>query len=382
MPLKSYLKPYLAAHVLSQTFQRKRRAKIERLRQRKKAPHRLDVFHDPTDPYSVLLSQVLPKISDKYKIDIHTHLISPPDDSAHPERELLHSYAREDAARLARKAKIPFEYKPTKSPTHTITADALLKTLGHYQGGMIHYGGEWYWGLDRLHYLETRLTDLEACLRTEKNAPLFIPPIVPRRTEDIAPDTQGELHWYFSFRSPYSAISADRIIALANAYSLTLKLRFVLPMVMRGLPVPPAKKQYIPLDTAREARHYGVPFGKICDPLGAGVERGYAILHKAISQDHGLEFVQTYFRMVWSEGVNASSDHGLRSIVKAANLDWETSKTSLKDESWRTTAEANRTEMMSRGIWGVPSFRIDDFIVWGQDRLWAIEDELERLFWT
>jgi len=24
---------------------------------------------------------------------------------------------------------------------------------------MICYGGEWYWGLDRLHYLENRLRD-------------------------------------------------------------------------------------------------------------------------------------------------------------------------------------------------------------------------------
>ena len=26
--------------------------------------------------------------------------------------------------------------------------------LKHYSGGMFHYEGEWYWGVDRLHYLE------------------------------------------------------------------------------------------------------------------------------------------------------------------------------------------------------------------------------------
>ena len=41
-------------------------------------------------------------------------------------------------------------------------------------------------------------------------------------------------------------------------------------------------------------------------------------------------------------------------------------------------AEANRLEMMERGIWGVPSFRVGDTITWGQDRLWVIEHALQK----
>ena len=33
----------------------------------------------------------------------------------------------------------------------------LRERLGHYLGGMLYYGGEWYWGVDRLHFLERRL---------------------------------------------------------------------------------------------------------------------------------------------------------------------------------------------------------------------------------
>jgi 2-hydroxychromene-2-carboxylate isomerase len=40
----------------------------------------------------------------------------------------------------------------------------------------------------------------------------------------------------------------------------------MLPMVTRGRPVPPEKERYIVLDTAREARLWGIPFGKIIDP--------------------------------------------------------------------------------------------------------------------
>jgi len=30
------------------------------------------------------------------------------------------------------------------------------------------------------------------------------------------------------------------------------------------------------------------------------------------------------------------------------------------------------------GLWGVPGFRVGDAGIWGQDRLWAVEDEVLR----
>ena len=40
----------------------------------------------------------------------------------------------------------------------TLTKNKLLrKKLGHYQSGMFYYAGEWYWGIDRLPYLEKRM---------------------------------------------------------------------------------------------------------------------------------------------------------------------------------------------------------------------------------
>ena len=34
-------------------------------------------------------------------------------------------------------------------------------------------------------------------------------------------------------------------------------------------------------------------------------------------------------------------------------------------------------DMLARGIWGVPSFRVDESpLLWGQDRLWMLEEDL------
>ena len=371
MGLKSLIVPPLAERRLSRDTLEKNRAKYERSRAKTGEPHIIEFFHDPSDPYSQLLAKALTDFRTQHKVELRTHIIGPPAANAAPEVEKLRTYAKWDAALLARKAGIDFEFLETPPANNTAQADARLAELGHYMGGMLHYGGEWYWGLDRLHYLQDRLSNVGVGTGDF----IYTPPTVPSDQGH----TGAELHWYLSFRSPYSAIVRHRVKALADAYGATLKLRFVLPMVMRGLPVSPLKKKYIPLDTAREAHRLGVPFGRICDPVGKPVELAYSLLTWARGQGRDYEYAQSWLHGVWAEGIDAGGERGLRKIAERAGLDWTAAKTTLRSEDWRAEAEANRVEMMDYGIWGVPSFRVGETITWGQDRLWVVEDVLKSM---
>ena len=231
---------------------------------------------------------------------------------------------------------------------------------------MLYYGGEWYWGLDRLHYLETRLRHVGTLAKPDK-FPVSSVPVSEGQLD-------GALHMYMSFRSPYSYIALQRAITLTKAYRVELKLRYVLPMVMRGLPVPKSKRLYIVNDVAREAKRLGLPFGRIVDPLGKAVERGYALMPWAREQGKDIEFSQSFTSSVWSLGIDATTDKGLRHIVEAAGLPWDEAKEQLLTDKWLTEAENNRQELTGLGLWGVPSFRFEDKCVWGQDRLWLIEE--------
>lgn len=375
MSIKSLIVPRIASKILSRQTRDKKRARFERTRIEAGEDHIVEFFHDPSDPYSQLLEKVLPALTERYKINLLTHLVSPPSAGAAPEREKLAEYSKMDAMRLAKKAGVDFRIEERTQAANTTVADARREKLGHYLGGMLYYGGEWYWGLDRLHYLEERLMDMG--LRHGGNGRNFIyaPPQVPSGLGR----TNADLHWYLSFRSPYTAIVRDRVKSLADAYGANLKIRFVLPMVMRGLPVPKAKKKYIPLDAAREARRLGVDFGRVLDPVGRPVELGYSLL--SWSREHGreYEYVQGWLKAVWAEGIDAGSKSGIQKIVERAGLNWDEAKDILGNEDWRDEAEANRQEMMEYGIWGVPSFRVGDTITWGQDRLWVIEHALQKL---
>ena len=194
------------------------------------------------------------------------------------------------------------------------------------------------------------------------------PPVGPKRV----------LNMFLSFRSPYTYIAMARAGRLAAHYGAELRLRFVLPMVMRGLPVPSAKRLYIVRDTKREAERLGLRFGNMVDPVGPGVERGLAVLHQAIALGRGAEFAESFLQGVFADGLDAASDPGLFRIAARAGLDEDIVAVAVRDDTWRAVAEANRAELLAAGLWGVPCFRVDDGpVFWGQDRLWAVE----RHFW-
>ncbi len=388
------------------------------------------------DPYSHLAAQLLDRLVECYDVELVTHLVGPPSDANAPERALLAAYARKDAADVAphygltfprdaavptpdQVARISSALAGAKDPTTfaaraTALGDALWsgakdrlaglaadaspadeaetarriaagterrRKLGHYAGAMFYYGGEWYWGIDRLYHLEQRLAELGAT-RPEARVPIApcpaIDPEPPKVGEDVA------LEFFPSLRSPYTAAAYEPTLALAQATGARLVLRPVLPMVMRGAPVTLVKGSYIFFDTKREAEARGIRYGRsFVDPVGPPVERAYSLFPWARERGRGAELLGAFLRAAFDEGVDTSREAGLRHVVEAAGLPWSEASAILGNEDWCAELEANRQAMYRElGLWGVPSYRVRgpegvaDFSTWGQDRLWLVAAEL------
>ena len=256
--------------------------------------------------------------------------------------------------------------------------------LGHYLSATLYYEGEWYWGLDRLDHLQQRLRDLglQKADSTLMEFNRTWRDFCRHPVADIPPAENKPLVLYFSARSPYSHLGLEQMLQLAQHYRQPLMIKPVLPMLMRGLKVPALKKWYIFADTQREARKRGIAYGYIADPLGAGVERCYSLFAWAQQQGKAADYLLSFSRAVNSEGVLAETDSGMRLIVQRAGLNWPDAKAILQRDDWRTHwqdwAEANRQEMISYGLWGVPSMRYGELAVWGQDRIFVIERALRQ----
>ncbi len=203
---------------------------------------------------------------------------------------------------------------------------------------------------------------------------LDLPVVPPAAAQDLPP-----IDLFYSFRSPYSHLCVRRVSAVADAFGLELVLRPVLPLMMRGVNVPRSKLRYILRDAAREAETLGVPFGNAMDPLGVGVERCHAVFAYAQSEHRAREFLQNASELIWSEGVDAATDEGMRKITARTGLFWPEAKQAMESDDWRETAEENRQLMLSLGSWGVPTMSLGDYAVWGQDRIWLLARHLEEL---
>jgi len=259
----------------------------------------------------------------------------------------------------------------------------LLRKMGHYNCATMYYAGEWYWGVDRLHYLVERFDDqglnrfrdpVPELASLEQATRLKLPATVPARAETLPP-----LEIFHSFRSPYSYIGLAHAYEIADAFGLTLEIRPVLPMVMRGVSLPQSKLMYIIKDANREAQHHEVPFGKIADSLGVGSERCIAAFYYAKKQGRERDFLIEAGKAVFAEAIDVATDEGMQVVAERSGLFWPELQAAIQDEGWRDQAEANRELLTEAGLWGVPTYKIGEQAFWGQDRDWLVARKIEDL---
>lgn len=437
MSIRNKLRSKLVSLLVSEKTQTLKRSLAESGRKLGRRAHIVSVFLELDDPYSYLLAHYLPDLAAAYDIELRYYLTQSCTDTAHrPEPEMLAVYADQDCARLAAELGVPFLDKGAapavehrRALIDTLAAsigtpdfgsellaaiasywrgdsegvarrlsgagitgegDAMLaenqkrlQELGHYNSATLHYAGEWYWGVDRLHYLLERLDALGARHESAPIARLASIRQVMQTTLPVAPPGAARdlpsLELFYSFRSPYSYLCLQRVFAIADAFKLQLVVRPVLPMVMRGMQVPQRKLAYIAKDTSREARRLDIPYGQFADPVGVGVERCLAVFFYAQGERRERDFLLHAGEAIWSRAIDVATDKGMRKVTGRCGLFWPDVLTAMEDESWRQNVEENRESMFDSGSWGVPTIRLGDYVVWGQDRDWLLARHIEEL---
>lgn len=425
-------------------------------------------FHQVDDPYSHLAAQALPLLQERYRVHFAPHLAPEQGAAFAGDLERYPQWALADAADVAPFYGLSFPNNAALPGADAVLAanqalaqqlasegfaqaavkvgDALWRgvaqagegacaetvrkalrqggelrrRLGHYRGGMLHFEGEWYWGVDRLCRLEERLAaagfsrvpDAPLCVprpKAEEAAGLLqakgaslnsgVPGAVNAGSasvrspaeESTPPSAKASnkgaleavtLEFYVSLRSPYTAISFRRTLDLAAGLGVNLALKPVLPMVMRGVPGPAAKGIYIMNDARREADAAGVRFGRIVDPLGEPVRQAFSLYPWARESGRAAAYLQSYLDAAFADGIDIGSRRGLRRVVERAGLPWREAAARLGEDSWQQELERNLADMHAVGLWGVPSYSVSGgakpgrFSCWGQDRLWRVEAEI------
>lgn len=189
------------------------------------------------------------------------------------------------------------------------------------------------------------------------------------------------IRFYFSFRSPYAWIAAERLEAELGGLGVPVESIPIFPTpddFPNDPSAMPAKIAYLVQDVPRLARERGLmvrfPSAADCD---------WALPHAAFlgakQAGAGRRFMVAMFRKRFSEGLDLGDEQVLASAAREAGLDPEVVLAAAHSDALRAQVSAGwRCGMDRDGIFGVPSFVYAGRLYWGQDRMHFLRDAVLR----
>lgn len=189
-----------------------------------------------------------------------------------------------------------------------------------------------------------------------------------------------QIDYFFATISPFVYLAGTRLEAIAARHGATI--------VYKPLDGPalfprtggqvlaerhPSRKAYRLQELRRHSKKLGMPLN--LQPAFFPVNpapSSYAVISAAKAGGGDLGgLVHGFTRAVWAENRNIADGEVVQDILRAHGFD-----PALADRGMLASAEtyvANLEEAVSRGVFGLPSYLVDDELFWGQDRL----DELD-----
>jgi 2-hydroxychromene-2-carboxylate isomerase len=180
------------------------------------------------------------------------------------------------------------------------------------------------------------------------------------------------IRFYFSFRSPYAWLAAERLEEELGDLGVPIERIpiFPTPELFPNDPLAlPEKSAYLVQDIVRLTRERGLEVR--FPPSG---DHDWALSHAAFlgAQELGAghQFMLEAFRKRFSEGRDLCEDEVVAEAAREADLDPEAILSAAHDEALRDEVSAGWLAGRERdGIFGVPSFLYAGRLYWGQDRM-------------
>ncbi|AZE66296.1 2-hydroxychromene-2-carboxylate isomerase [Pseudomonas synxantha] len=191
------------------------------------------------------------------------------------------------------------------------------------------------------------------------------------------------LEFFFDLGSPATYLAYTQLPALCAETGAQLVYQ---PMLLGGVfkatgnasPIMvPAKGRYMLDDLARYAKRYNVPLR-----FNPNFPINTLILMRAITgmQIHQaerlLDFIDCLFRALWVEGRHLGDPEVLASVLSEHGFDPGQVLALSNDETVKNALKDNTEQAVKRGVFGAPSFFVDNQLFFGQDRLDFVREAL------
>jgi 2-hydroxychromene-2-carboxylate isomerase len=197
-----------------------------------------------------------------------------------------------------------------------------------------------------------------------------------------------QVDFFFDFFSPFSYLASARIGEVAKRHGAKLVYHPVDNVVIKrnvgttGAPnhsIPP-KYRYLRADLTRWARRYNVPLttpdhvSPEKHSVFVQADRGFLV---ALRHGSPEAYLHTAYDRLW--GANPDiSEATLAALAPLAGLEPAAFIAAANSDEIRAAAEQEHQEAFRRGVFGVPTFIVDNELFWGNDRIEMLDEYLAR----
>ena len=191
------------------------------------------------------------------------------------------------------------------------------------------------------------------------------------------------IDFYFDFVSPYTFISLQQIKSLKFKQDFKFRLK---PILLGGLhnlhkiTAPafiPAKAKFMIRDCkmVSEKHKISFKFNSYFPIKTVDLMRGVII-----AEDDGIanNYIDKIFEAMWVSGLNLNDQDVIDKILKNLQINPKTFSLRILNQNIKDELKKKTQEAYEKGVFGAPTFLVNNKIFWGQDRLeYALAESLK-----
>ena len=180
--------------------------------------------------------------------------------------------------------------------------------------------------------------------------------------------------FYFDFASPYTFIAHKKIRKIEKENSIKMKY---MPILLGGLLKitgikpnvdVPIKAKYMIKDCKLWAEKYNIEFkfNNFFPIITLNLMRGVLVAER---ENFSENYINKVFDGIWKEGINLNDTSESEKLLKNLKIDTKVFFMKVSDQQTKDELRKRTENAHKKGIFGVPTFIVDNKLFWGQDRL-------------
>ena len=189
--------------------------------------------------------------------------------------------------------------------------------------------------------------------------------------------------FYFDFASPYTFIAHKEIRKIEKENPVTIKY---MPVLLGGLLKAagikpnadiPIKAKYMIRDCKLWAEKYNINF-KFNNYFPIKTLNLMRCVLVAEKKKFEKNFINKVFDAIWKDGLNLNDDAIVEKLLKNLDINPKNFLNEAGNQEVKNDLKKRTDDAYNKGIFGTPTFIINNKMFWGQDRLDFVINESKK----